>query len=145
MRFKFICFAGICFFICFFSCQKKPEKGEYKGIFVGIYETDTSSAIYTTIYYFDITYSTKKELRLKENLSQITSVLKKYEKDSISGMIGFGGVYKPNSNSSFRFNTISIRGKYNKRSIEGTFFTTFGYGNKEYLSEGIFTLSSEKK
>ena len=142
MKLKFNLILFIVFFICFFSCKKEPEKGEYKGTFTGRLETDTSATIYTSIYYFDITHSTKKELRIKEKLSQITSILKKHKKDSILGMIGFGGIYKPNTDtiSFVRFNTISIQGKYDKKTITGTFSTTFGNENEEYLSEGNFTI-----
>jgi hypothetical protein len=129
-------------FICFCSCQKEPKKGEYRGTFTGRYETDVSSGTYTTDYYFDITHSTKKELRIMEKQSKITSILKKHENDSISGKIGFGGIYNPEGNASVRFNFITIAGKYDKKSITGSFSTTFGDGNQEYLSEGDLTISA---
>ena len=77
-----------------------------------------------------------------EKQSKITSILKKHEKDSISGKIGFGGVYSPEGNSSVRFNFITVAGKYDKKSITGTFSTTFSDGNKECSFEGIFTISA---
>jgi NRPS condensation-like uncharacterized protein len=140
MKFKFF----IVIIVCFLSCKKEPKKGEYKGVFNGKLETDTSITNYTTVYYFDITHSTKKEFHIKEKLSQITSILKKHEKDSTSGMIGFGGIYQPNTDtiSFVRFNTVSIQGKYDKKTIIGTFSTTFGDVSKEYLSEGSFTMSA---
>jgi len=141
MRFKFFFIAVGFVFMCF-SCGKEPKKGDYKGVFVGRYETGTSSGYYTTNYYFNITHSTKDELRIKEKQSQITSILKKHEKDSISGMIGFGGIYSPDGSSSVAFNFIFIQGKYDKKSINGTFSTTLGDENKEYLSEGDFTISA---
>ena len=133
-------FTGI--FLCAVSCQKEPQKGEYKGEFSGRYENENSATSYTTIYYFNVTHSTKKELRLQEKQSQMTSVLKKHANDSISGRIGFGGIYSPDGNSSVQFNFITIQGKYDKNSIRGTFSTNFSDGNKDYLSEGSFTLSS---
>jgi len=120
------------------SCQKEPKKGEYKGTFKGKYDTGTSAVDYTTYYYFDITHSTKKELRIIEKQSEITSILKKHEKDSISGMIGFGDIYNPN----FGFNSIFVAGKYEKKSITGQFSTTFTDGNKDYSSEGNFIISA---
>ena len=136
---KFTLFFGvfICSFLCFHSCGKEPKKGEYKGTFTGKLETDTT---YTTVYYFNIIRSTKKELRIQEKQSQIISILKKYEKDSIAGKIGFGGVYQSDMASSVRFNFISIEGKYDENSIRGTFSTTFGDANKIYTSEGNFTI-----
>jgi hypothetical protein len=128
-------------FIWFISCKKDPQKGEYKGIFTGKYVNDTISFTYRTIYYFEVTHSTKKELRLMEKQSQITSILKKHKNDSISGMIGFGSIFKPNENISSGFNTLKIYGKYNKTSIYGKFSTTFTDESKEYLSEGDFELS----
>ena len=128
----------IFFAILMFSCQKEPQKGAYKGVFKGKYDTGTSATTYTTNYYFDITSSTKKELRMMEKQSQITSILKKHEKDSISGMIGFGDIYNPN----FGFNSIFVAGKYEKKSITGQFSTTFTDGNKDYSSEGNFIISA---
>jgi hypothetical protein len=130
----------ICSFVGFISCEKEPQKGKYKGEFTGQYVDDTMSYKYSTIYYFEVTRSTKKELRLMEKQSQITSILHKHKNDSISGMIGFGSVFKPNENISSGFNIVKIYGKYDKTSIYGKFSTTFTDGNKEYVSEGDFKL-----
>ena len=132
----------IFFVVLVISCQKEPKKGEYKGTFIGKYETDYSAINYTTNYYFEVTHSTKKELRIMEKQSKITSILKKHEKDSISGSIGFGGIYNSEGNASVKFNFIFIQGKYNKMSIMGQFSTTFTDGNKDYDSEGHFTIIS---
>jgi len=140
MKLKIFLITVTAFILCFISCGKEPKNGEYKGTFKGRLETDTSITNYTTVYYFNIIHSTKKELRIEEKLSQITSVLKKHEADSISGKIGFGGVYPLSPSVSFNF--ISIAGKYDKKSIIGTFSTTFGDENKEYLSEGNFIISA---
>jgi hypothetical protein len=123
------------------SCGKEPEKGEYKGVFVGKYLNDSIYIQYTTEYYFEVTRSTKKELRLMEKQSQITSILNKHKNDSIFGMIGFGSIFTPNENISSGFNTVTVYGKYDKTSIYGKFITTFTDGNKEYASEGDFKLS----
>ena len=141
MKFDFFFVAFIYVFMCL-SCRKEPEKGGYKGVFNGRYETETSSGYYTTDYYFDITHSTKNELRIKERQSQITSKLQKHEKDSISGRIGFGGIYNTGGEAAIAFNFISVQGKYDKKSILGAFSTTLGDGNKEYLSEGNFVISA---
>jgi hypothetical protein len=141
MQYKFFFTALISSVILFISCEKTPQKGEYKGTFMGKYTTDSISINYTTEYYFDATHSTKKELRLKEKQSQVTSILKKYENDSIAGMIGFGSIYSPSGGSDVKFSTISVHGKYDKKTITGKFSTTFSDGNKEYLSEGDFNIS----
>jgi hypothetical protein len=130
----------ICFFFCFISCQKEPRKGEYKGTFTGKYTTDTISVVYKTIYYFDVTRSTNKKLYLQEKQSRVTSILVKHEKDSISGMLGFGSVFNPNESSDIKFNTINVYGKYDDKSITGKFSFTISEGNKEYLSQGDFNL-----
>ena len=141
MRYKFF-FIVFVVAVCVVSCQKEPKKGEYKGTFTGKYETDYSTINYTTNYYFEVIHSTKKELRIMEKQSKITSILKKHEKDSISGSIGFGGIYNPAGNSSVKFNFIFIQGKNNKTSIMGQFSTTFTDGKKDYDSEGNFTISA---
>ena len=142
MKLKFFIITFICSFILI-SCGKEPKKGDYKGVFTGKYVTDYSSITYTTIYFFEVTQSTKKELRLKEKQSQIISVLKKHENDSISGMIGFGNISIIGANPADGLNTVSIHGKYDKKSIKGTFSTTFNDGNKDYLSEGEFVISAD--
>jgi len=142
MKYKFLGLIIAVALIGCYSCQKEPKKGEYKGVFKGRYETDTSSTTYTTNYYFNVTHSTKKELRLQEKQSKITSVLKKYDKDSISGSIGFGGIYNPDGDISVGFSFITITGRYDKETITGSFSTTFGDKNKEYLSEGNFIISA---
>ncbi|MDR1878842.1 MAG: hypothetical protein LBQ64_04685 [Bacteroidales bacterium] len=116
---------------CFVSCKKEPQKGEYKGNFEG----QVNNRTYKTAYYFDVTHSSKKELHLREKTSQVTSVLKKGKNNSISGMIGFGKVLEKDA-----FNTITIQGTYDKKSITGTFSTLFTDGTTTYPSEGTFTL-----
>ncbi|MDR1458614.1 MAG: hypothetical protein LBI60_00140 [Bacteroidales bacterium] len=140
MQYKVFSIIFICFIAAFISCEKTPKKGDYKGTFTGELTTDSMNVEYTTEYYFDATHSTKKELRLKEKQSQITSILKKHENDSISGMLGFGSIYNPDGDSGGGFNTVSIQGKYDKNSISGKFSTTYSDGKKEYLSEGVFNL-----
>ena len=142
MKYTFFLMLFIGAFLCVVSCQKEPQKGKYKGEFSGRYENENSATSYTTIYYFNVTHSTKKELRLQEKQSQMTSILTKHANDSISGGIGFGGIYSPDGNSSVRFNFITIQGKYDKNSIRGTFSTTFTNGNKDYPSEGNFIIST---
>ena len=140
MKYKFSVIVLTIVFICCCSCKKTPQKGEYKGVFIGKYKME----IYTSDYYFDITHSTKKELKLMEKQSKVNSTLNKHENDSISGGIGFGrigGIYKPKGSSSPLFNVITIVGKYNKDSITGTFTTTFEDGDNEYLSVGTFVIS----
>ena len=141
MKYKFFLVIFVGSFLCVVSCKKEPKTGDYKGTFKGRLETDTSITNYETVYYFDVTHSTKKELRLKEKQSQITSVLKKHEKDSIEGMIAFGSI-QADLSVSVTFNTISIQGKYDKKSITGRFLATFGDKNKEYFSEGSFIMSA---
>ncbi len=142
MKLKLFPVVFICVLISFLSCEKEPKKGEYKGTFQGGFVADSGSVTYTTTHYFEVTRSTKDELRLKEKESQVTSILKKHEKDSISGMIGFGSIYSPVESGSIAFNTVSIRGKYDKGSISGKFSTSFTDGNKDYLSEGDFMISA---
>jgi hypothetical protein len=143
MQYKVFFTAFISSVIVFISCEKIPQKGAYKGTFTGKYTTDSISINYTTIYYFEATHSTAKELRLKEKQSQVTSILKKHEHDSISGMLGFGGIYSPSGGSDVKFSAISVHGKYDKKTITGTFSATFNDGNKEYPSEGDFNMIRE--
>ena len=139
---KFIVF--VCSFICLISCSKEPKKGDYKGVFTGkILEYYADSSTFTTVYYFDVTQSTKKELRLKEKESQIISVLKKHENDSISGMIGFGNISITAGQRPDGLSAVAIGGRYDKKSIKGVFSTTFSDGERDYISEGKFVISSE--
>ena len=115
MKFRFSFIVLVCSFICFISCGKELKKGEYKGTFSGKYVTDNHSLSYTTIYYFEVTKSTKSELKLKEKQSQIMSTLKKHKNDSISGGIGFGSISIIGENPPDGLSSISIRGKYDKR------------------------------
>ena len=141
MKFRFSFIVLVCSFICFISCGKELKKGEYKGTFTGKYVTDNHSLSYTTIYYFEVTKSTKSELKLKEKQSQIISTLKKHKNDSISGGIGFGSISIIGENPPDGLSSISIRGKYDKNTITGVFSTIFSDGNKDYPSEGNFTIS----
>jgi hypothetical protein len=142
MRYKLFSLVLFCFAL-FLSCAKEPRTGEYKGLFSGKYIAEDSVVVlYQTDYYFTVPRSTRKELRLMEKQSQVTSILTKHASDSVSGMIGFGSVFLPNTPGLSGFNTISVRGKYNKSSIRGKFSATFFDENKEYRSEGEFILEA---
>ena len=131
-----VCFLGL--ILCFVSCKKEPSKGEYKGTFVGDFMADS---LYTTVYYFEVTRSTKKELWLKEMQTQLTSKLHKYSNDSISGMIGFAGkIYDPQGKEKGSFAVIKIDGRYNSDIISGKFSTTLAKGEQIYHSTGKFTI-----
>jgi hypothetical protein len=124
--------------LCFASCQKEPAKGDYRGTFTGDFAVDS---MYTTVYYFEITRSTKKELWIKEKQSQTTSKLTKHSNDSISGMIGFAGeIYDPDNKERAIFSLILIAGNYNSNNIKGTFSTTLSKGEQQYNSTGTFIL-----
>jgi hypothetical protein len=141
MCYKLFSIAVTSCFTVFVSCKKEPQKGEYQAVFTGKYIASDSTVMeYRTTYYYEATHSTKKELRLKEKQSQITSILKKHAHDSITGMLGFGSIFNPDENAASGFNTVSIRGKYDRSSIRGTFYTTFSDGKGEYLSEGRFEM-----
>jgi hypothetical protein len=126
------------------ACQKEPPKGNYSGRFEGSYEAENQKVTYTTYYDFEIIKSTKTEIHLKEQDSQMTSILQKKSNDSIAGRIGFGKIYNPSGGPAI--NTISVSGKYYKEDaksyISGTFSTIFSIGEKECPSEGIFVLQS---
>ena len=137
MRATFFLIVFICFSTSFVSCKKepkKPEKGAYAGTFDGIYTTGSINVRYSTYYFFEIIHSTKKELKLKEEQSQLISTLKKHENDSISGIIAFG-------NNFGSFSEIFIEGKYDEKTIIGTFSGTIIYVDASFLSEGSFTIS----
>ncbi len=124
--------------LCFTSCKKEPAKGDYKGTFTGDFAIDS---MYKTVYYFEITRSTPKELWIKEKQSQTTSKLKKHSNDSISGLIGFAGkIYDPANEERAIFSGIKIAGNYNANIIKGIFSTTLAKGEQEYNSTGIFIL-----
>ena len=141
MRLNFFVLVLICVFIGLISCGKEPKKGSYTGVFNGRYSTDIMTVAYTTNYKFEVVKSTKKELKLKEEDSKIISNLKKHDKDSVSGVIGFGSISIIGENRPDGLSTIYIRGIYDKKSIYGVFSTTFSDGNKDYLSEGKFVIS----
>ena len=134
------------------SCQKEPPKGSYAGHFEGSYTTETQVVYYTTDYVFEITKSTKSEIHLKEQASQMTSILQKKSNDSVVGRIGFGRIYDSSHSGGSVINTISVTGKYYKDGakscISGTFSTTLlildstSQKEKHYPSEGNFVLRS---
>lgn len=131
-----VCFLFSIF--CFVSCKKEPAKGVYRGVFTGDFAV---GSMYTTVYYFEITRSTKKELWIKEKQSQTISKLKKHSNDSISGMLGFAGeIYNPEAEEGTIFYIIKIAGNYNSNIIKGTFSTTLAKGEQQYNSTGTFIL-----
>lgn len=124
--------------LCFASCQKEPAKGDYRGTFTGDFALDS---LYTTVYYFEVTRSTKKELWLKEKQSQTTSKLTKHANDSLSGLIGFAGkIYNPDNEEGGRFTSIKIEGNYNSDVVKGTFSIALTNGEQRYNSTGTFIL-----
>ena len=138
MKTLFACLVVIGFSIGVISCQKEPQKGDYKGTFTGNYPDGSS---YTSVYYFVVTHSDKKELRLEEKQSKTTSILKKHPNDSISGMIGFvGKIYNPNKGENATFQAVKIEGRYKSNTITGVFYTTFSNDGRQYDSSGEFII-----
>ena len=124
--------------LCFTSCKKEPSKGDYRGTFTGDFGMDS---LYTTVYDFEVTRSTKKELWLKEKQSQVTSKLKKHDNDSIWGMLGFAGkIYNQAYVEFGTFQTIKVEGNYNSNVIRGTFSLTLVKEEQRYNSTGTFIL-----
>jgi hypothetical protein len=124
--------------LCVVSCEKDFPKGDYRGTFTGDFAADS---LYTTVYDFEVTRSTKKELWLKEKQSQVTSKLKKHADNSISGMIGFAGkMYNSNHVEFGNFQFIKVEGNYHSGVVEGTFSLTLAKGEQQYHSKGTFIL-----
>lgn len=122
---------------CFVSCHKEPSKGEYRGTFTGDFAL---ASTYTTVYYFEVTRSTKKELWLKEKQTQTISKLKK-DADNITGMIGFAGeIYNPEEKERTIFSGIKIEGNCKSDVVTGTFSITLSKDEQRYNSTGIFVL-----
>lgn len=138
MKYNILIVCFIFSFFVFFSCKKEPSKGDYRGTFTGNFAVDST---YSTVYYFEVTRSTQKEMWLKEKQSQTISKLKKNANNSISGMIGFvGEIYDPEGKEKVRFNGIKIDGTYNSDIITGTFSIMLSKDNQDYKSTGTFIL-----
>ena len=139
----------ICSALFFVACDKEPAKGEYIGNFTG-YITDSLDSIeFHSVYLFNITKSTTKEIVIQEKNGNTSSTLQKTEGDSIKGAIGFADIMGHNDDHSTPvINMIIVQGKYNtignKSIIEGTFTGHVFYNGGAHPSMGTFHLKQSK-